>query len=323
MTTPSAIQPATTALVGTAGYLLASVAWGLNIPLTGALLKSFDPFWLSPWRQLLSAVFLGACVLVALGRAQLRVPITLARMAGLGAAVAGFLVLFNLGLALGDPLTAAAVIAGSPVYVAVVNRVMTGAGLERGFWGATTLTLLGTGIALSGRAAGGAGLDWRGGELLIVGAIGCWTVYTMLSQRWFAPGTPQLRRTYVGMVAAFPWLLLAWALARALGLVGAPNLQPSTADLLNVLVGALFCSAIATVAWNTGVARLGIQTGAIWQNTVPVFAVLITLLFYGVQPSAAQVLGGAVVLAGVLWMQWQKRATAAAAPKPDAAIDHR
>jgi drug/metabolite transporter (DMT)-like permease len=110
------------------------------------------------------------------------------------------------------------------------------------------------------------------------------------------------------MAGAIPGWLIAWVLARSLGLVGAPNPQPSTADLVDVLVGALFCSAVATVAWNTGVARLGIQTGAIWQNTVPVFAVLITVVFFGLVPSAAQVLGRAVVLAGGLWMQWQKRA---------------
>lgn len=301
-------QPASAALVGTAGYLMASLAWGLNIPLTGQLLQSFDPFWLTPWRQLLSALFLGAWVLATLGRAQMSSPIALGRVAMLGAMVAGFLMLFNLALQLGHPLSAAAVIAGSPVYVAVVNRLMTGARLERGFWGATTLTLLGAGIALMGRIDGsGGGLSWRGGELLIVPAVACWTVYTMLSQRWFPAEVPQLRRTYLAMVAAVPWVVLAWLLARGLGWVGAPNLQPTATDLANLLVAGLVCSALATVAWNNGVARLGIQTGAVWQNMVPVFAVLISLLFYGVQPRPAQLLGGLVVLAGVAWMQWHKR----------------
>ncbi len=71
---------------------------------------------------------------------------------------------------------------------------------------------------------------------------------------------------------------------------------------------------LATVAWNTGVSRLGIQTGGMWQNTVPVFAVLISLLFFDVQPLAEQMIGGAVVLVGVLYMQWQ-RARSAARPE--------
>ena len=61
------------------------------------------------------------------------------------------------------------------------------------------------------------------------------------------------------------------------------------------------------VAWNRGVAQLGIQAGAVWQNMVPVFAVLISALFFGVVPTGWQLAGGAVVMAGVLWMQWQQR----------------
>ena len=39
---------------------------------------------------------------------------------------------------------------------------------------------------------------------------------------------------------------------------------------------------------------------------MPVFAVLISLAFFGVQPLAEQWVGGAVVLAGVGYMQWQR-----------------
>ena len=93
-----------------------------------------------------------ALLLVSAGPAQLRSPIALWRVVVLSLCVAGFLVLYNLGLFYTHPMTVAALSAGSPVYVAVVSRVMTGSRLERGFWGATLLTLVGAGIAISGRA---------------------------------------------------------------------------------------------------------------------------------------------------------------------------
>jgi drug/metabolite transporter (DMT)-like permease len=204
----------------------------------------------------------------------------------------------------------AAISAGSPVYVAVVSRLMTGAPLERGFWGATVLTLLGAGIAIWGQARAGIGGDRAfglgGGELLVVLGICSWTAYSILAQRWFEPGTPQLRRTFLTTVGALPWLLFFWACARATGLARPPNLQPGPVPLLQLGVAAVFCTGLATVAWNIGVSRLGIQSGGLWQNTVPVFAVLISLLFFGVPPLAEQLVGGAVVLAGVLYMQWQR-----------------
>ena len=318
------------ALVGTLGYLIASVLWGMNLPLSAALLQHFDPFWVSPLRYAVATVLLGGLLMASRGVRQLRSPIPLWRIAVLSLCVASFLVLYNLGLYRTHPMTVAALSAGSPVYVAVVSRLMTGARLERGFWGATALTLVGAAIAVQGRARAGAGAGagiagsdaaagaanvLQGGELLVVLAICSWTAYSILAQRWFAPETPQLRRTYLTTVGALPWLLLFWAGARATGLVGPPNLQPAAGPVVQLLVAAVFCTALATVAWNTGVNRLGIQTGGLWQNMVPVFAVLISLLFFGVQPLPEQLIGGAVVLAGVLYMQWQ-RARSARTPPP-------
>ena len=316
-----------TALVGSLGYLAASLLWGLNLPLSAALLKHFDPFWVSPLRYVIATGLLGLMLAASVGPRHWRSPIPLWRVAVLSLFVAGFLVLYNLGLYRSHPMTVAALSAGSPVYVAVVSRLMTGARLERGFWGATLLTLLGAGIAISGRAqalaaAGGAAaapaLSLQGGELMVVASICSWTAYSILAQRWFPPATSQLRRTFLTTVGAVPWLLAVWALARLVGLAGPPQLHPAPTALLQLLVAAVFCTALATVAWNTGVSHLGIQTGAMWQNLVPVFAVLISLLFFNVQPLASQLLGGAVVLVGVLYMQWHRlrAARAPAAPRP-------
>jgi drug/metabolite transporter (DMT)-like permease len=309
------------ALVGTLCYLLACLLWGLNIPLIAALLRHFDPVWMSVIRYAIVAAVLGAWVVAALGPASLRTPIPPARVAAMSAVVAAFLLLLNVGLRHTDPITAAAVIAGSPVYVALVSRVMTGAPLADGFWGATLLTVAGAAIAVHGRAdAAGHGLSLRGGELLLVASVGCWTAYSILAQRWFSADTPQLRRTYLSSLGAVPWLLASWAIARVAGWTGPPNLQP-TAGALGILVfSAVFCTALATVAWNTGVARIGIAAGGLWQNTVPVFAVLSTLVLFGVVPTAGQVAGGGVVLAGVLYMQWHtlrgaRRAAAGAAAR--------
>ena len=142
----------------------------------------------------------------------------------------------------------------------------------------------------------------------MLGVLGIFslTAYSILAQRWFEAGTPQLRRTFLTTVGALPWLLLFWTLARWAGLAGPPNLQPGTLPLMQLLIAAVFCTALATVAWNTGVSRLGIQSGGLWQNTVPVFAVLIAMLLFGVQPIAEQLIGGAIVLTGVLYMQWRR-----------------
>ncbi len=294
-------------LTGTLSYLAASVLWGLNIPLTTSLLKSFDPFWVPPLRYVIASLVLGALVWATLGLRQLRSPISFARLAIMSLSVAAFLIFFNLGLNYTQPITAAAITAGSPVYVAIVARMMTGARLEKGFWGATLLTIVGAAIAIYGRAdATGQAFKLQGGEFLLILALASWTVYSILAQRWFTTDTPALRRTFLSSLGAVPWLLLFWALARVFTFAGEPNVNPTPAEWGNLLIASVFCTALATVAWNMGVARLGIATGGMWQNTVPVFAVLISLMFFDVTPLPAQLLGGAVVMTGVLYMQWQK-----------------
>ena len=73
-----------------------------------------------------------------------------------------------------------------------------------------------------------------------------------------------------------------------------------------LLVTGVFATALGSVAWNIGVNRSGLDVGSLWQNTVPVFSVIITMLM-GVMPTVWQVAGGIMVIAGVLYMQRRQR----------------
>ena len=66
---------------GSAGYLCASLLWGLNLPLSAALLQHFDPVWVSPLRYMLATLLLGSLLAATLGPGRLRSPIPLWRVA--------------------------------------------------------------------------------------------------------------------------------------------------------------------------------------------------------------------------------------------------
>jgi len=287
-------------------YLFACVFWGANLPLTARLFTAFDPFFMAALR-----VLLAAGVLALLWRFQREADrpalgLTPGRYALMSGLMAGFFILYNLGLKFTHPITAAAIIAGVPVYAALTMRLATGARLERGFVGAAVLTLIGAGIAIWGRATDtGQGLRLQGGEPLLVLALVCWTLYSIYAQRFFAPGVTQLRRTLVAITGALPWMVGCWLLMWATGVTGPPLLVVDRWAVLWLLVTAVFSTALSGYAWNIGVNRIGLAAGSLWQNTVPVFGVLIALLF-GILPTLEQLLGGVVVMAGVLYMQWQK-----------------
>ena len=76
-------------------------------------MQHFDPFWVSPLRYVLATLLLGSLLVATLGPGRLRSPIPLWRVAVLSLCVAGFLVLYNLGLYRIHPVTVAALSAGS------------------------------------------------------------------------------------------------------------------------------------------------------------------------------------------------------------------
>lgn len=294
-------------IAGSLCYLNSSFVWGLNIPLTASLFASFDPFILAPLRLSIASVILASAMLLTLGYAAFRLPISSGRLLVMSGCLSSFFVFYNLGLLYTNTITAAAIMAGSPVYSALTNRWLTGAQLERGFGGAALLTMAGAAIAVSGSSQPGeSSIQLQGGEILIVASFVGWTAYSVLAQRWFPVEVPQLQRTLLTSLAAIVWLTLFWGLARLAGIVGPPNLEPSHEALRNLFMTAVLSTALGALTWNVGVARLGIQAGVMWQNTVPVFAVLVSMIGFDLQPTREQWIGGAVVMVGVLYMQWHR-----------------
>ncbi|MFT4103141.1 MAG: DMT family transporter [Burkholderiaceae bacterium] len=293
--------------IGTLCFLGASMAWGANIPLTAILFQTFDPFFMALLRLIIATAVL--VVIIGAGPGgwrMLAMPIGPRRYLLLSASMAGFFLLYNLGLKYTHPITAAAIMAATPVYAALSVRVATRQPLEPGFWIAATLSVIGTGIAIAARSPQAlASLRLEGGEILIVLSYGCWNAYSITAQRWFEPSVSQVRRTYVAMTGTTLWLALAWAAMRAVGAVDAPNLSPPPEAVLWLLLTAVFASGLSVVAWNIGVSRAGLAAGSLWQNMVPVFGVLTAMLF-GILPTAGQVIGGLIVIAGVLYMQWRR-----------------
>jgi len=294
-------------IAGSLCYLNSSFVWGLNIPLTASLFASFDPFILAPLRLGIASVILASAMLVTLGYAAFRLPINLGRLFVMSGCLSSFFVFYNLGLLYTNTITAAAIMAGSPVYSALTNRWLTGAHLERGFGGAALLTMAGAAIAVFGGSQhGGSSVQLQGGEILIVASFVGWTAYSVLAQRWFPAEVPQLQRTLLSSLAAIVWLTLFWGLARLAGIAGPPNLEPSAEALRNLFITAVLSTALGALTWNVGVARLGIQAGVMWQNAVPVFAVLVSMVGFDLQPTREQWVGGTIVMIGVLYMQWHR-----------------
>lgn len=132
------------------------------------------------------------------------------------------------------------------------------------------------------------------GDLYYLASAFCWSAFTLL-------GRVAARR--MGPVTITAWSSLLGA-AMLLAAAGPRVLDVPTGDAglrfwLATAFMALGGTVLAMVLWNRGIARLGAVKAASFTYLVPVFALLMSVLFLHERPGLAQLIGAGLVLLGV------------------------
>jgi drug/metabolite transporter (DMT)-like permease len=298
-------------LLANIGLVIAAFGWGAQIPVLNELFGRWDPYFLGAARYALAVPPLLAILAVVEPSAAMIRPLRDARIWLLGVALGAFVPLYTLGIAHADPNTAAIVGSTGPAVAAIVGRACFGLPFDRSTAPAIVLATAGGALSTYDPGASGVAFDLRGGELLILLASACWAWYSLASQRWLAQWS-QLRISCITMV---PGTVVSVAIYLAAALAGSADLPPAAPTGLLDIGYFAWMTVMAVIAgllgWNYGVRQLGVVVASLFLNVVPVFTILITTL-QGRPPTIMQLLGGALVLAGVLQSQlrhlsWRRR----------------
>lgn len=209
--------------------------------------------------------------------------------------------LYNLGINYGERTVNAG--AGSmlisciPVLVLLLG-VLSGREKVR-FWSAA-----GIGVSLFGvflTAAGSeSGLHFNLGALLILGSAFCAAVQTLISK--------SLTRRYaaVDVTTWAIWCGTLGLLPFAHDLTGTVS-RASPAALGHIAFLGLVPAALCYVIWAWVLSVLPITTVMSAVYTIPLFSVLFGWLMLGEHPTVTTLIGGAITLLGVAWVQVQTR----------------
>lgn len=267
---------------------------GANFVLAGLILPEISTAWAAALRFLLGALFLLPIILWQ------RAPIMqlirrhwLAYLVLGGVGITGFNLLFFEAMNTTTADNAALIMATNPLLTTILAALIL---RER----ATVQQLIALPIALfgvtvvitEGDLSHLMSLRVVTGDWLMLGADIAWALYNVLSRR-FMPreGSAIVNTTLV--MAAGALILTTGAFVHG-GPIQVPSPLAATALAIMVVGG--------TVAfylfWNIGIQRLGSGRTAIFMNLVPVFAML-TGMALGTLPTAAQLVGGAIVLGGL------------------------
>ncbi|MBM3567155.1 MAG: DMT family transporter [Alphaproteobacteria bacterium] len=269
--------------------------WGINFPISKALLAEFSPLAFAVCRYLPA----GALLLLVLWWRDRSIAIErkdLGRLAAIGfVGITLFQIAWSNGLALTTAAKASILVSTTPAFGALWGLVRGRRqsapalfGIALSFGGVFLLI----NNSLDRLTLGGGTLL---GDLFMLAAGALWWFYTA----WAVPVLERLG----------PLKVTAWAMslgALALVPIAAPELAqqnfaaPGPIDWLGLAFTSIVSSAIGFLWWYEGTRRLGAQRAVLYTYLIPIAGVVASAAILGDVMTPVQLLGAGVVIAGVV-----------------------
>lgn len=292
-------------LIANLGLFVTLIAWGSTAPVIFELLKDWDPISFVAARFLLTATIFTVWLWISEGRFMGRGGVIPWRhVLILSAILALFSVLLTVAINYSNPINIAVIGAASPVSASLIDRFLTGRTPPKPVMLALPFAVLGGVLAdvdLKSMMAGGDIFHFQGGEIIMVGCVFLWPLYSALLQKWF-DGMSQLRRTTLTFTMATPMVV---SVATVLLLGGWETLPAEVPDARGwglFLWTCIATSILGTFIWNVCVGRIGIVIATMFMNLVPAVTIVISMMF-GLEPRIEQVIGCVVVVLAVAQAQ--------------------
>jgi drug/metabolite transporter (DMT)-like permease len=288
-------------------YLLLATSaffWGANFVLAGPVLADLPPLWAAALRFLL-----GAALMLAIAWRQKDDLAELARrhwpthllLSLLG--IVGFNLFFFHAMQSTSADNGALIMATNPLLTTLLAAVLLGERATARHLAALPVALAGVAVVISHGDLGRlAHFQVAKGDLQMLCANLTWALFNVATRRFMPKGSPVGNTALMMSAGALVLTVIAMSGAAPFAL---PGLHAGLA--LAIMAGG--GTVLAYLFWGMGIQQLGAGRAALFLNLVPVFAMLVSGAL-GTPPSAAQVTGGLIVLAGVTLAIMPMRRTA-------------
>lgn len=198
-------------------------------------------------------------------------------------------------LRLTTPTNAALINAGGPMATVALSALLIRermsprqiAGLVLSFAGVVWVVSRGSLSAVFG-------LSFNTGDLLMLGDIVIWALYSVAGKRAMEEFPPLVATAYAMVVG----LVFLWP-ATALELLNAPAISMSVPTALSLAYMAVFATVLAFSWWYVGIARIGAGKTAIFMNVMPLSTAILAFLIWGERIGVYHLVGGLAILTGV------------------------
>ncbi len=282
--------------------LLTALVWGSNYSVIKFVMQEMPPRSFNALRlAVASVVFLLMIGLTrrreSLARLTSRHWLVIALLGLIGQF--GYQLLFIEGLERTSVVNASIIIGCTPVAVSLTSAVMGHERLPWPHWVGMSLSFAGVYFIVTGGAQ--AGESSLAGDLMMLAAVGCWTIYTVAARPMLNTFSPLL---ITGLSMAFGTVLFvpfAMDDFRATPWTTVPLVA-----WMSLVFSSLLALNFAYTAWYHGVRHLGASRTSLYSNVVPAAALIVAMVWLGERLSGTRLVGAGLVLAGVLVTRYRR-----------------
>lgn len=271
--------------------VLAMLIWSTSFVATKLAYASFPPLTLGAARFVIALAVLSVLAIV---RGGFSLPPRRDLLVMFGSGFLGITLYFameNIGVSLTSASNAALIMASYPAITILMERLFYGSRVSRKKWAGVILAVVGV-VLVSGMQASGGGENQLLGNLILCATGFVWALYNF--------STRSVISKYPGVTVSFYQTLAGALLFIPLACVETSEWRaPDAASWAVLLYLGVLCSVAAFMLYNYGLRLLSAGTAVSLANLVPVFGVLLSVLVLGETLHPLQILGGAIVIAGV------------------------
>lgn len=185
---------------------------------------------------------------------------------------------------------------GIPVVTVIMSAYMLKERLNISQWSGILLSMAGAvWVVMNGNVLELATSDWNVGDVIMVGAVITWAVYT-IAVKQYMPLFPLygalLVMSGLSLIMLLPFLLIEWFV------MGIPEFTVPTVGGLLYL--GIFPSVLALIFYNRAVEILNPSQASIFLNFLPVITMIGAYFWLGETVTVTQIVGALAVIGGVL-----------------------
>jgi drug/metabolite transporter (DMT)-like permease len=196
---------------------------------------------------------------------------------------------------------AALIIGTTPVAVSLLSAALGRERLGTWHWAGAALSLAGLYVVV-GLAASFTGATLHG-DLLMLFAVLCWSIYTVGAGRLIARHSPLFVTGITMAIGAVPYVI--WAAPQTM----AHDWAAVSAWTWGALVfSAVLALNVSYLIWYIAVRQIGAARTAIVSNLVPVTAMAVAAVWLKEPITATKIVGATAILGGVALTRWGGRA---------------